>query len=40
MTQREYTTASGKKIDFDTMQLKGEDTIAVGNMSVNARGGK
>jgi hypothetical protein len=40
MTQREYTTASGKKIDFDTMQLKGEDTIAVGNMSVNARGDK
>tara|TARA_B110001454_G_C12692009_1_gene422699 strand:+ start:804 stop:1493 length:690 start_codon:yes stop_codon:yes gene_type:complete len=38
MAQREYTTASGKKIDFDTMQLKGEETIAVGNMGVNARG--
>ena len=29
-----------KHIDFDTLALKGEETIAVGNMGVNARGDK
>jgi len=38
MAKKEYKTASGKRIDFDTLSLKGEETIAVGNMSVNARG--
>lgn len=40
MAKKEYKTASGKRIDFDTMQLKGEEVIAVGNMGVNARGDK
>ena len=40
MAKRVYKTAGGKSIDFDTMQLKGEETIAVGNMGVNARGDK
>tara|TARA_B100000809_G_scaffold229321_1_gene242895 strand:- start:446 stop:1051 length:606 start_codon:yes stop_codon:yes gene_type:complete len=40
MAKREYKTAGGKSIDFDTLALKGEETIAVGNMGVNARGDK
>jgi hypothetical protein len=40
MAKREYKTASGKRIDFDTLSLKGEEVIAVGNMGVNARGDK
>ena len=40
MAKREYKTATGKVIDFDTLSLKGEETIAVGNMGVNARGDK
>ncbi|SVE58193.1 uncharacterized protein METZ01_LOCUS511047, partial [marine metagenome] len=40
MAKREYKTAGGKSIDFDTLSLKGEETIAVGNMNVNARGDK
>ena len=40
MAKREYKTATGKAIDFDTLSLKGEETIAVGNMGVNARGDK
>ena len=31
-------TANGKSIDMDAMMLKNEDTIAVGNRKVNARG--
>lgn len=31
-------TASGKKIDMDTLRLQNEDTIAVGNTKKNARG--
>ena len=38
MAKRYYKTASGKPIDFDQMILKNEDTIAVGNKFVNARG--
>ena len=40
MAKKEYKSASGKRIDFDTLALKGEETIAVGNMGVNARGDK
>ena len=40
MAKREYKTASGKRVDFDTLMIKGEETIAVGNMGVNARGDK
>jgi hypothetical protein len=38
MAKRYYKTATGKPIDFDQMILKNEDTIAVGNKFVNARG--
>jgi hypothetical protein len=37
---RVYRTAQGKSIDMDSVQLKNETTIAVGNMKVNARGDK
>jgi hypothetical protein len=33
-----YKTANGKSIDMDNLRLANEDTIAVGNMHVNARG--
>jgi hypothetical protein len=33
-----YRTAHGKTIDIDKLRLVNEDTIAVGNMKVNARG--
>ncbi len=33
-----YTTAQGKRISMDTIRLANENTIAVGNMKVNARG--
>lgn len=35
---RVYRTAHGKAIDIDNIRLANEDTIAVGNMKVNARG--
>ena len=33
-----YRTAHGKTVDIDKLRLQNEDTIAVGNMKVNARG--
>jgi hypothetical protein len=33
-----YKTARGKTVDFDKIKLSNEDTTAVGNMRVNARG--
>ena len=33
-----YTTAMGRQIDFEGLKSLGEETIAVGNMKVNARG--
>jgi hypothetical protein len=33
-----YRTAQGKPIDMDSIRLSNENTIAVGNMKVNARG--
>lgn len=33
-----YRTAQGKTIDMDKLRLSNENTIAVGNMKVNARG--
>lgn len=36
--KRVYTTANGKKINIDAVIATNEDTIAVGNMRVNARG--
>jgi len=35
---RTYRTASGKIVNIDNLILANEDTIAVGNMGVNARG--
>jgi hypothetical protein len=37
---RIYTTAHGKAIDMDRLRVANEETIAVGNMKVNARGDK
>ena len=33
-----YRTALGKQVDIDRIRLQNENTIAVGNMRVNARG--
>lgn len=33
-----YRTARGKVVDMDQLRLNNEDSIAVGNMKVNARG--
>jgi hypothetical protein len=33
-----YKTAQGKTVDIDSLRLVNENTIAVGNMKVNARG--
>lgn len=33
-----YRTALGKQIDIDKIRLLNEDTVAIGNMRVNARG--
>jgi hypothetical protein len=35
---RIYKTAQGKSVDIDSLRLQNEETIAVGNMKVNARG--
>jgi len=40
MTDRIYTTAQGKKIDFGALKAQNEHVRAVGNMQVNARGDK
>lgn len=36
--KKSYRTALGKMVDMDTLRLSNEETIAVGNMKVNARG--
>ena len=36
--KRVYTTANGKQINLDALIAENENTIAVGNMKVNARG--
>jgi hypothetical protein len=35
-----YKTARGKMVDIDKVKLANENTIAVGNMKINARGDK
>jgi hypothetical protein len=40
MTDKIYTTAQGKKIDFGALRAQNEHVRAVGNMQVNARGDK
>jgi hypothetical protein len=36
--KRIYTTANGKQVNLDALISENEETIAVGNMRVNARG--
>ncbi len=36
--KRIYTTANGKRINIDAIIAQNEETIAIGNMKVNARG--
>lgn len=36
--KRTYTTANGKQLNIDAIIARNEETIAVGNMKVNARG--
>lgn len=36
--KRVYTTANGKRVNIDAIISQNEETIAVGNMKVNARG--
>ena len=38
MSKRVYATANGKRINIDTIVSQNEESIAVGNMRVNARG--
>ncbi len=38
MTSRVYKTAQGKNVDIGKLMLQNENTRAVGNMKVNARG--
>jgi|APCry1669190119_1035276.scaffolds.fasta_scaffold76649_1 hypothetical protein len=38
MTQKIYRTARGKQIDMGALAMKNQNTRAVSNMSVNARG--
>ena len=38
MANKTYRTANGKQVDIETLSLQNETVIAVGNMSVNARG--
>jgi hypothetical protein len=38
MSKRIYTTANGKKINIDAIVAQNEESIAIGNMRVNARG--
>jgi hypothetical protein len=40
MTKDIYKSAKGKPIDMGALRLKNEQTVAVGNMKVNARGDK
>lgn len=40
MTRKQYRTAMGKTVDMGALMLQNEQTRAVGNMNVNARGDK
>ena len=40
MTKKVYRTAQGKVVDIGALMLQNEQTRAVGNMKVNARGDK
>ena len=38
MSKNLYRSAMGKAVDIDALRLSNEETVAVGNMKVNARG--
>ena len=38
MSKNLYRSAMGKGVDMDALRLSNEDSVAVGNMKVNARG--
>jgi len=38
MTKEVYKSARGKVVDMGALRLKNEQTVAVGNMKINARG--
>lgn len=38
MNTRVYTTANGRRINMDSIIAQNEESIAIGNMKVNARG--
>ena len=38
MSKRIYATANGKRINIDAIVAQNEESLAVGNMKVNARG--
>jgi hypothetical protein len=38
MSKRVYTTANGKRVNIDAVIAQNEESIAIGNMKVNARG--
>ena len=38
MTKDIYKSSRGKTVDMGALRLKNEQTVAVGNMKVNARG--
>lgn len=40
MTRKQYRTAMGKVVDMGALMIQHENTRAVGNMNVNARGDK
>ena len=40
MSKKIYQSAHGKLVDIDAIRVANEETIAVGNMKVNARGDK
>jgi hypothetical protein len=38
MAKQIYKTAQGKPVDLDALRVRHEETVAVGNMKINARG--
>ena len=38
MSKKIYKTAQGKSVNLEALRLTNEETIAIGNMNVNARG--
>ena len=38
MAKSIYRTAQGKQVNLDALRVTNEETVAIGNMNVNARG--